>query len=241
MPSSSARRRTRLHSSRSSGSPQMPAPVIRMAPKPKRFTVKSPPRSIVPASAALMVVVRSAMASSSWCSAVVNSRRRSGYDATVKIGVILPYEGGLPFADALEMTQRAEALGFDSVWIPEAWGTDAISLLGALAARTERIRLGTGIVNVFSRTPTLLGQTAATLDLISNGRFILGPGTSGHQVVSGWDGMAFDQPLLRMRGTIAIVRQVLRRDRLIFVGEVFHLDKGLKILARAGRETVPNY
>src|SRR5439155_837806 len=191
MPSSSVRRRTRLHSSRSAGSPQMPAPVRRMAPKPKRFTVKSPPRSIVPASVALMVVVRSAMASSSWCSAVVNSRRRSGYDATVKIGVIVPYEGGLPFADALEMTQRAEALGFDSVWVPEAWGTDAISLLGALAARTERIRLGTGIVNVFSRTPTLLGQTAATLDLISNGRFILGLGTRGRSVAR----LARDCPL----------------------------------------------
>ena len=157
----------------------------------------------------------------------------------MKIGVILPYEGGLPFADALEMTQRAEALGFDSVWIPEAWGTDAISLLGALAARTERIRLGTGIVNVFSRTPTLLGQTAATLDLISNGRFILGLGTSGHQVISGWHGMRFDRPLQRMRETVEIVRRVLRQERLRFEGEIFTLNQGLKLLARPVRETVP--
>ena len=157
----------------------------------------------------------------------------------MKIGVILPYEGGLPFADALEMTQRAEALGFDSVWVPEAWGTDAISLLGALAARTERIRLGTGIVNVFSRTPTLLGQTAATLDLISNGRFILGLGTSGHQVISGWHGMRFDRPLQRMRETVEIVRRVLRQERLRFEGEIFTLDQGLKLLARPVRPTVP--
>jgi len=157
----------------------------------------------------------------------------------VKIGVILPYEGGLPFADALEMTQRAEALGFDSVWVPEAWGTDAISLLGALAARTERIRLGTGIVNVFSRTPTLLGQTAATLDLISNGRFILGLGTSGHQVISGWHGMRFDRPLQRMRETVEIVRRVLRQERLRFEGEIFTLNQGLKLLARPVRPTVP--
>jgi len=157
----------------------------------------------------------------------------------VKIGVILPYEGGLPFADALEMTQRAEALGLDSVWVPEAWGTDAISLLGALAARTERIRLGTGIVNVFSRTPTLLGQTAATLDLISNGRFILGLGTSGHQVISGWHGMRFDRPLQRMRETVEIVRRVLRQERLRFEGEIFTLNQGLKLLARPVRETVP--
>jgi F420-dependent oxidoreductase-like protein len=157
----------------------------------------------------------------------------------MKIGVILPYEGGLPFADALEMTQRAEALALDSVWVPEAWGTDAISLLGALAARTERIRLGTGIVNVFSRTPTLLGQTAATLDLISNGRFILGLGTSGHQVISGWHGMRFDRPLQRMRETVEIVRRVLRQERLRFEGEIFTLDQGLKLLARPVRETVP--
>src|SRR6202048_4092792 len=156
----------------------------------------------------------------------------------MKLGLNLPYEGSLSFPEAVELAQRAEALGFDSVWMPEAYGTDAVSILGALAARTERIKLGTGIINVFSRTPALLAQTAATLDLISGGRFILGLGTSGHQVISGWHGMAFDRPLLRMRETIAIVRQVLRRDRLLFEGEVFHLDKGLKLLARPVRAAV---
>jgi F420-dependent oxidoreductase-like protein len=159
----------------------------------------------------------------------------------MKLGLNLPYEGSLSFPEAVELAQRAESLGFDSVWMPEAYGTDAISILGALAARTERINLGTGIVNVFSRTPALLAQTAATLDLISGGRFILGLGTSGHQVVTGWHGMAFEQPLLRMRETVAIVRQVLRRDRLLFDGEVFHLDKGLKLLAHPVRDRVPIY
>lgn len=159
----------------------------------------------------------------------------------MKLGLNLPYEGSLAFPEAVELAQRAEALGFESVWMPEAYGTDAVSILGALAARTERIRLGTGIINVFSRTPALLGQTAATLDLISGGRFILGLGTSGHQVVTGWHGMAFDRPLLRMRETIAIVRQVLRRDRLVFDGDVFQLDKGLKLLAHPVRATVPIY
>jgi F420-dependent oxidoreductase-like protein len=159
----------------------------------------------------------------------------------MKLGLNLPYEGSLAFPEAVELAQHAEGLGYESVWMPEAYGTDAVSILGALAARTERILLGTGIVNVFSRTPALLAQTAATLDLISGGRFILGLGTSGHQVVTGWHGMAFDRPLLRMRETIAIVRQVLRRDRLLFEGQVFHLDKGLKLLARPVRETVPIY
>src|SRR6202521_2417997 len=253
MPSSSARRSTRLDSSRSAGSPQIPSPVMRIAPKPNRLTGRSPPMSMVPASAALMVVVRSAMTSSSnsrppvsegrrgRLPAVIYSRLNSGYDATMKLGLNLPYEGTLAFPEAVELAQRAEALGFDSVWMPEAYGTDAISILGALAARTQRIQLGTGIVNVFSRTPALLAQTAATLDLISGGRFILGLGTSGHQVITGWHGMAFDRPLLRMRETMAIVRQVLRRDRLIFDGEVFRLDKGLKLLAHPVRETVPIY
>ena len=159
----------------------------------------------------------------------------------MKLGLNLPYEGSLSFPEAVELAQRAEALGYESAWMPEAYGTDAISILGALSARTERIKLGTGIVNVFSRTPALLAQTAATLDLISGGRFILGLGTSGYQVVTGWHGMAFDRPLLRMRETIAIVRQVLRRDRLLFDGQVFHLDKGLKLLAHPVRDTVPIY
>src|SRR5204863_3365923 len=157
----------------------------------------------------------------------------------MKLGLNLPYEGSLAFPEAVELAQRAEALGFESVWMPEAYGTDAVSILGALAARTQRIRLGTGIVNVFSRTPALLGQTAATLDLISGGRFILGLGTSGHQVVSGWHGMAFDRPLVRMRETVEIVRRVLRQERLRFDGEIFTLDQGLKLLARPVRPTVP--
>ena len=159
----------------------------------------------------------------------------------MKLGLNLPYEGSLSFPEAVELAQRAEALGYESVWMPEAYGTDAVSILGALAARTERIQLGTVIINVFSRTPALLAQTAATLDLISGGRFILGLGTSGHQVVTGWHGVAFDRPLLRMREAIAIVRQVLRRDRLIFDGQVFHLDKGLKLLAHPVRPSVPIY
>jgi F420-dependent oxidoreductase-like protein len=159
----------------------------------------------------------------------------------MKLGLILPYEGGLSFREALELAQCAERVGFDSVWVPEAWGTDAISILGALAAQTERIKLGTGIINVFSRSPALLAQTAATLDLISHGRFILGLGTSGHQVVAGWHGVPFDRPLQRMRETVAIVRQVLRQERIRFKGDVFQLDQGLKLLVRPFRAEVPIY
>src|ERR1700694_636292 len=112
----------------------------------------------------------------------------------MKLGLNLPYEGTLAFPEAVELAQRAEALGFESVWMPEAYGIDAVSILGALAARTERIQLGTGIVNICSRTPALHAQTAASLGLISGGRFILGLVTSGNQVITGWHGVAFDRP-----------------------------------------------
>ncbi len=114
-------------------------------------------------------------------------------------------------------------------------------MLGALAVRTERIRLGTGIVNVFSRTPALIGQTAATLDALSGGRFILGLGTSGHQVVTGWHGVPFDRPLQRIRETMAIVDKVLGRQPVRFEGEVFQLPQGLKLLAHPVRPRVPIY
>jgi F420-dependent oxidoreductase-like protein len=157
----------------------------------------------------------------------------------VKLALALPYEANISFDEMLELTQRAEELGFDSVWMPEAYGTDAISILAALAVKTQRIRLGTGIINVFSRTPALIAQTAATLDLISNGRFVLGLGTSGHQVISGWHGVPFEKPVQRMRETVEIVRTVLRRESLRFDGEVFHLTQGLKVQVRPLRAAIP--
>src|SRR5438105_2534094 len=159
----------------------------------------------------------------------------------MKLGLNLPYEGSLAFPEAVELAQRAEALGFDSVWMPEAYGTDAISILGALAARTERIRLGTGIVNVFSRSPALIAQTAASLDSISGGRFKLGLGTSGHQVISGWHGVPFERGIRRLRETIEIVRMVLRRERVSFEGEVFKLDMGLRLITHPLRDSIPIY
>ena len=157
----------------------------------------------------------------------------------MKLGLALPYEANLSFEEMLELTLRAEELGFDSAWMPEAYGTDAISILAALAVKTTRIRIGTGIINVFSRTPALIAQTAATMDLISGGRFILGLGTSGHQVIGGWHGVPFDRPVQRMRETVEIVRSVLRRDALKFEGEVFQLTQGLKLQMHPVRNKVP--
>src|SRR6478672_4144380 len=93
----------------------------------------------------------------------------------------------------LRQAVELEAAGLDAIWVPETWGFDAVTLLGYLAAKTERVQLGAGILPIYSRTPTLIAQTAAALDYLSDGRAILGLGSSGPQVIEGWHGVAFDR------------------------------------------------
>src|ERR1700694_4998311 len=135
--------------------------------------------------------------------------------------------------------QEADKLGYDTVWVAEAYGWDAFTICTQLAVATERIKIGTGIVNVFSRSPTLLAQTAGSLDAISNGRFILGLGTSGHQVIEGWHGVKFEHGVTRLRKTMEIVRTVLKRERLNYDGKVFHMNMGLKLITHPVRDRIP--
>jgi F420-dependent oxidoreductase-like protein len=159
----------------------------------------------------------------------------------VKLGINVPYADYLPREMVVAYVQEADRLGYDAVWVAEAYGWDAFTICTQLAVATERIKIGTGIVNVFSRSPALIAQTAASLDLISNGRFILGLGTSGHQVVEGWHGVKFERGVRRMRETIEIVRMVLKRERLKYEGEIFHLDMGLKLITHPVRPEIPIY
>ncbi|HYM50279.1 MAG TPA: LLM class flavin-dependent oxidoreductase [Candidatus Limnocylindrales bacterium] len=159
----------------------------------------------------------------------------------MKLGLFLPTETGVDLPAMIALARRAEDLGYDSAWVPEAYGTDAVSILGALAATTSGIGLGTGIVNVFSRTPALLAQTATTLDQLSGGRFRLGLGTSGHQVIAGWHGMAYEHAVRRLREAIEIVRTVMRRDAVRYEGEIFHLGQGIKLMTHPIRPRVPIY
>jgi F420-dependent oxidoreductase-like protein len=159
----------------------------------------------------------------------------------MRIGINLPYADHLPREAVLEYVRTADRLGYDTVWVPEAYGWDAFTVLTQLAGVTERIKLATGIVNVFSRSPALIAQTTASLDFISGGRFVLGLGTSGHQVVSGWHGVPFEKGVARMRETAEVVRTVLRRERLVHQGEVFHMDMGLKLITHPLRDSVPIY
>jgi len=141
---------------------------------------------------------------------------------------------------------EAERLGVDCVWSAEAWGHDAVTPLAFLAARTSRTRLGTGIAQVGTRTPTLVAMTAMSLSAMSQNRFILGLGVSGPQVIEGWHGIRFERPIQRMRETIEIVRRVVRGERVIYQGSVYQLPlengegKALRSAARA-RPDIPIY
>jgi F420-dependent oxidoreductase-like protein len=159
----------------------------------------------------------------------------------VKLGLTIPYTDDVPRESVRAFVQAADRLGYDRIWVAEAYGWDAFTVLTEMACQTERIELATGIVNVFSRSPALIAQTAASLDRISGGRFVLGLGTSGHQVISGWHGVPFERGVRRMRETIEIVRAVLRRDRLTYDGEIFHLDMGLKLITHPVRDRIPIY
>jgi F420-dependent oxidoreductase-like protein len=142
----------------------------------------------------------------------------------VKLGLQLGYWGALPNPRMVEIAQEAERLGFDSVWTAEAWGSDAFTPAAWIAAHTERIRLCTGIVQISARTPASCAMHALTLDHLSGGRFSLGLGVSGPQVVEGWYGMPFGKPLARTREYVEIIRRILAREEPVtFEGEHYQL------------------
>jgi F420-dependent oxidoreductase-like protein len=130
-----------------------------------------------------------------------------------KIGIV-PFWKQYDRKAVLRTAQLAEDLGYDSIWIPEAWGYEQFQLLAEIAVHTKRLKLATGIVNIFSRTAGLLAMSAATLDEISGGRVILGLGTSGKIVVENFHGVPYKKPLTRMRETVGILRTLWRGDRL---------------------------
>jgi F420-dependent oxidoreductase-like protein len=127
------------------------------------------------------------------------------------------------WAEITEFVREAEKLGLDVCWVAEAWGTDAPSLLGYLAARTETMLLGSGVIQVGTRSPVLIAQTAMTLAHLSGHRFLLGLGVSGPQVMEGLHGIPFAHPLARMRETVQIVRSVFAGEKVDFSGSQYHI------------------
>src|SRR3954464_10410931 len=151
--------------------------------------------------------------------------------------------------DLIELACEAERLGYDSAWAAEAWGTDAVTPLAWLGARTTTLKLGSAIMQIPGRSPANTAMTAATLDALSGGRFLLGLGTSGPQVVEGWHGQEWGKPLGKTREYVDIVRAVVRRERLPHPGGHHDipvrggtgLGKPLKLMARPPRAAIPIY
>src|SRR3954451_18780155 len=166
----------------------------------------------------------------------------------MKLGVHIGYWGlGLTSQDQVEIVQEAERLGFDSVWTAEAYGSDAATILGWIAGQTTKIRLGSAIFQMPGRSPAMTAMTAATLDQLSDGRMILGIGSSGPQVAEGWHGQRFGRQIQRTREYVAVVRQALSRERLEFHGETLELPlpdgpgKALKLTIAPVQERIPIY
>ena len=139
--------------------------------------------------------------------------REESHVKTMKIGLQLGYWGSGPPPNAVELVQEADRLGYDSVWTAESYGSDALTPLAWWGSRTERVRLGTSLCQLSARTPTAMAMAALTMDHLSGGRFVLGLGVSGPQVVEGWYGQPFPAPLARTREYVDIVRQVLAREK----------------------------
>jgi len=165
----------------------------------------------------------------------------------MRIGMSLNYAGG--FAETVEELADYEKAGLDIVFVPEAYSFDAVSQLGFIAARTQRLQIASGILQLYSRTPALTAMTAAGLDYVSGGRFVLGIGASGPQVIEGWHGVRYDSPVGRTREVIEICRKVWRRERLEYAGQHYTiplppdqgtgLGKPLKLINHPVRERIP--
>ncbi|MGI9322896.1 MAG: LLM class F420-dependent oxidoreductase [Pseudomonadales bacterium] len=166
----------------------------------------------------------------------------------MKISTLMSYAQG--FAGATDEVVQMEKAGLDMVWVPEAYSFDAVSAMGYLIARTERVTVASGILNIYSRTPSLMAMTAAGLDSLSEGRFMLGLGASGPQVIEGFHGVAYDAPMTRIREVVDICRKVWKREeKLTYDGKKYQLPlpagegtglgKPLKIINHPYRDEIP--
>jgi F420-dependent oxidoreductase-like protein len=166
----------------------------------------------------------------------------------MRLGLSVGYWGlGLTAQQQIAIVREAEAAGYDSVWAAEAYGSDSATVLAWIAAQTERIKIGSAIFQMPARSPAMVAMTAATLDQLSNGRMLLGIGSSGPQVAEGWHGQRFGKQLARTRDYVAIVRKALARERLEYKGETYELPlpdgpgKALKLTIAPVQDSIPIY
>jgi F420-dependent oxidoreductase-like protein len=156
-----------------------------------------------------------------------------------KLSIAFNWQGPLDYDAACARVCAADEAGVDTVWVAEAWGRDCFTILTILARETNRIKLGTGIVNTYSRTPAALAQHFATLDEVSGGRMIIGLGTSGYRVIEHWHGIPFQPPLTRLREYVDIIRMILAGEPLQYHGKVFNLERGFRLRFQPVRASIP--
>ena len=141
----------------------------------------------------------------------------------------------------METVRIADRLGYDSIWLGESWGYELFTSMADLVRVTERIKIGAGIANIFSRSPALIASTAATLDERSGGRIVLGLGPSGANVVEHWHGVPFEKPVQRTREYVEIIRMILRGEKLRYHGDMFNLERGFTLRFTPPRPDLPIY
>jgi alkanesulfonate monooxygenase SsuD/methylene tetrahydromethanopterin reductase-like flavin-dependent oxidoreductase (luciferase family) len=157
----------------------------------------------------------------------------------MRIGVLAG--AGNDWRTALEKVQIAETLGYELVATGEAWGPSSIPWMTILATQTERIQIGTAILNVFSRTPGAIAQEFAALEQLSNGRMVCGLGSSGERVIEHFHGITFDKPLRRIREYVDIINLLIKGEKLDYDGEIFKLSRGFQLTYDRPRDHVPIY
>ncbi|HJT37787.1 MAG TPA: LLM class F420-dependent oxidoreductase [Actinomycetota bacterium] len=157
------------------------------------------------------------------------------------IGIEIPYTDLQDRPGLIALAREAEDLEYDCIWCSEVYTYDAFTTLTQIACETSTIKVGTNIAQIYARTPSLLATTAASLDQLSGGRFILGIGASGPQVVEGWHGVPYDRPVQRTREIIEIARTVWSGARVTHDGPIYRLSKGLKLLNNGHRTDIPIY
>jgi F420-dependent oxidoreductase-like protein len=149
------------------------------------------------------------------------------------------WQGPMDYEQACTRVRLAEEAGVDTVWVAEAWGRDCFTILTLLARETRQIKLGTGIVNCYSRTPAALAQHFATLDEFSGGRMLIGLGTSGHRVIEHFHGVPFQPSLTRLREYVEIIRMILAGEPLQYQGKLFRLERGFRLRFPPVRGSIP--
>ncbi len=157
-----------------------------------------------------------------------------------RYGLVIPFSNPMPLTDQLKLAREAEARGYDTVWVNEINSTDAVTTMALLASHTERVKIASGIIPVQTRTPVVLGMTAASLGSLAPGRIGLGLGVSSRIIIGQWHGIPFEKPMARLREAVTIIRKILAGERVSFEGEFYRL-KNFRLAVSPPSQPIPIY